>query len=222
MRPDALIFDVDGTLAETEELHRRAFNETFAEAGLTWRWSRADYRILLRTTGGKERIAAFLTREGLDPRAVDIPALHHAKTARYGALMAAGAIGLRPGVAELIDRARRAGLRLAVATTTSRPNVEALTLAVWKRPAAEVFDVLACGDEVAAKKPDPEIYRLALVRLGLSPASCLAFEDSRNGLLSALGAGLACIVAPSAYTEGEDFRGARAVLPDLASFTLET
>lgn len=218
---EALIFDVDGTLAETEELHRRAFNECFAEAGLDWHWRREDYRILLRTTGGKERIAAFMAGRGLDPAQIDIPALHRAKTARYTALMATGAMDLRPGVAALIDRARGLGLRLAVATTTSRPNVEALALACWSQPAESVFDVLACGDEVAAKKPDPEIYRLALARLGLPPGACLAFEDSRNGLRSALGAGLDCIVTPSAYTEGEDFTGACAVLTDLTQFTLE-
>lgn len=220
--PEALIFDVDGTLAETEALHRRAFNEIFAEAGLAWHWSREDYRLLLRTTGGKERIAAFLVGRGLDPGAVDIPALHRAKTARYAALLAEGAITVRPGVAGLIGAAGQAGLRLAVATTTSRPNVEALTMACWDAPAEAVFDVLACGDEVAAKKPDPEIYRLALGRLGLPPSACLAFEDSRNGLLSALGAGLDCIVTPSVYSEGEDFAGARAVLPDLTQFSLET
>ena len=181
---EALIFDVDGTLAEIEELHRRAFNETFAAAGLPWHWSRADYRILLRTGGGRERIATFMAERGLDPAAVDVAALHRAKTARYGMLVAQSALALRPGVAALI--------------------------------------ALACGDEVAAKKPDPAIYRLALARLGLPPAACLAFEDSGIGLRAALAAGVDCIVTPSAYTQGEDFTGARAVLTDLTQFTLET
>ncbi len=213
--PEALIFDVDGTLAETEELHRRAFNETFAAAGLGWRWSRDDYKRLLKTTGGKERIAAHIAATGADPAAIDIPALHKDKTARYTGLMAAGEIALRPGVQALMDRARAAGLRLAVATTTSRPNVEALARAIWGVAAETVFEVLACGDEVAAKKPAPDIYRLALERLGLPPARAVAFEDSRNGLLSARAAGLAVIVTPSAYTADEDFAEASQVLPDL-------
>ncbi|MET4130428.1 HAD-IA family hydrolase [Roseovarius sp. MBR-6] len=215
--PEALIFDVDGTLSETEEVHRRAFNESFADWGLGWHWDRADYARLLKTTGGKERIAAFMAEIGAS--GVDIPALHAAKTARYTALVAKGGMPLRPGVADLIARARAAGQRLAVATTTSRPNVEALCLACLERPAEAVFDVLACGDEVAAKKPAPDVYQLALDRLGLAPEVCLAFEDSRNGLLSALQAGLAVIVTPSAYTAGEDFTGAAAVLPDLTHYT---
>jgi HAD superfamily hydrolase (TIGR01509 family) len=215
--PEALIFDVDGTLSETEEVHRRAFNESFADWGLGWHWDRADYARLLKTTGGKERIAAFMAEIGATD--VDIPALHAAKTARYTALVAKGEMPLRPGVADLIARARAKGQRLAVATTTSRPNVEALCLACFGRPAEAVFDVLACGDEVAAKKPAPDIYQLALDRLGLAPEVCLAFEDSRNGLLSARQAGLAVIVTPSAYTAGEDFTGAAAVLPDLTHYT---
>lgn len=215
---EALIFDVDGTLAETEELHRRAFNETFASAGLPWHWSREMYAQLLKTTGGKERIARFVADTGADPSALDIPALHAAKTARCTALMAEGAITLRPGVQRLIDRACARGQRLAIATTTSRPNVEALARAVWSCTADEVFEVLACGDEVAAKKPAPDVFQLAIARLGLPATACLAFEDSRNGLLSALGAGLTVIVTPSAYTEGEDFTGAAQVLPDLEHF----
>lgn len=212
--PEALIFDVDGTLAETEELHRQAFNETFAAEGLDWHWSRADYHRLLKTTGGKERIARHIAETGGNPADHDIAALHRAKTDRYTALMAAGGLPLRAGIAELIARAQADGIRLAVATTTSRPNVEALTLATFGQPAAAIFEVLACGDEVAAKKPAPDVYLLALQRLALPAGACLALEDSRNGLMSARAAGLACIVSPSAYTEGEDFGGALAVLAD--------
>jgi HAD superfamily hydrolase (TIGR01509 family) len=213
--PEALIFDVDGTLAETEELHRRAFNETFAAHGLGWHWTEADYTRLLKVTGGKERIAAHAAAIGTDPASLGIAALHRDKTARYSALMAAGEITLRPGVQALIDEARASGLRLAIATTTSRPNVEALAQAVWGKAADAVFDVIACGDEVAAKKPAPDIYVLALDRLGLPPGRALAFEDSRNGLLSARGAGLTVIVTPSAYTGDEDFTGALRVLDNL-------
>ncbi|HDR28717.1 HAD family hydrolase [Rhodovulum sp.] len=214
----ALIFDVDGTLAETEEAHRRAFNDSFAALGLDWSWDREAYRRLLRTTGGKERMRAFQADlpDGA-PRLTDdqIAQLHREKTARYGQFLAAGDLDLRPGVADLIATARDSGLLLAVATTTNLPNVEALARCCWGREATEIFDVIAAGDDVAAKKPAPDVFELALARLGIGPDACLAFEDSRNGLLSAMGAGLPVIVTPSAYTDHEDFTGAAHVLPTL-------
>ncbi|MBS8226395.1 HAD family hydrolase [Vannielia litorea] len=216
----ALIFDVDGTLAETEEAHREAFNDTFAEAGLGWHWSRADYTRLLRTTGGKERMARHREEIGASgPTDAEIAALHKRKTARYGEILAAGGLALRPGVADLIETARASGLRLAVATTTNRPNVDALCAACWGRPAGEVFEVIAAGDEVAAKKPAPDVFLLALERLGLPASACLAFEDSRNGLASALAASLACVVTPSLYTARERFEGAALTLPSLEGLT---
>ncbi len=204
----AIIFDVDGTLAETEELHRRAFNETFADQGLGWLWTKTDYHRLLKTTGGKERTARHMAEIGADPASVDIAALHRAKTARYVALMAAGEIALRPGIADIMQTARAAGLRLAIATTTSRPNVDALCNAIFQRPADTVFDVIAAGDEVAAKKPAPDVYLLALQRLGLPATAAIALEDSLNGLRSAKAAGLTCIVSPGDYTREEDLTAA--------------
>ena len=197
----AIIFDVDGTLAETEELHRRAFNEAFAAAGLDWHWDRADYRRLLKVTGGKERIAAHVAAAGV--ASPDIPALHRDKTERYTALMAAGEIALRPGIAELIADARSEGLRIAIATTTSRPNVDALIRATMGADTGAIFDAVAAGDEVAAKKPAPDVYLLALHRLNLTAPEAVALEDSLNGFTSAHAAGLRCIVAASAYTDEE-------------------
>ena len=216
----ALIFDVDGTLAETEELHRRAFNEASAAAGLPWSWDRERYRMLLATTGGKERIARFMIDEGLDPARADIAALHADKTTRYVGLMEQGAVEARPGVPALVGEARAAGLRLAVATTTSLPNVEALSLALFGEPANRVFDVVAAGDEVAAKKPAPDVYRLALSRLGLVPVDAVAFEDSLNGLRAAQAAGLACVAAPGVYSAHEDLSAADLLVPDLSQVTL--
>lgn len=216
MIPKALIFDVDGTLAETEELHRQAFNETFAAEQLPWHWDKAAYRRLLDVAGGKERIAHFLTSgpDGAERAAGRIAELHAAKTQRYTALAAVGA-PLRPGVARLIRDARRAGVRLAIATTTSLPNVEALLGAAFGADALALFDVVGAGDVVPAKKPAPDIYNYVLDQLALPAAACVAFEDSTNGLKAALGAGLATIVTPGIYTEGDDFSGALAVLSDL-------
>lgn len=218
MQLDALIFDVDGTLAETEELHRRAFNETFAAEGLSWHWDRPTYRDLLRTTGGKERMRAYI-RDHLPadaPDEADIPRIHAAKTARYGELIAEGAVVLRPGIAELVADARATGRALAIATTTSRPNIDALCLATFGKAVDTVFDVVAAGDEVPRKKPAPDVYLLALERLGLPAQVCVALEDSRNGLLSAVAAGIACVVSPGPYTLGQDFSEARLIVGDFA------
>lgn len=211
---EALILDVDGTLAETEELHRRAFNEVFVEAGLDWHWDREDYRKLLTTTGGKERMARHAREQGIE---ADLPVaeLHAAKTARYCALIAQGRIEPRPGIAALMQDARRAGLRLAIATTTSLPNVEALSQALFGAPADRLFDVIIAGDMVAAKKPAPDVYQLALQCLNLAPTQAIALEDSRNGLLAAKAAGLVCCITPGLYTMGEDFSEADCVVPGL-------
>jgi haloacid dehalogenase superfamily, subfamily IA, variant 3 with third motif having DD or ED len=214
----ALIFDVDGTLSETEDVHRQAFNETFAEHGIDWYWSREDYAWLLRTTGGKERMKVW--RDSLKqsvPSVETIAALHAEKTRRFADIVAEGGLSLRPGVRELIAEARTRGLRLAVATTTNRPNVDALCRCCWGVPAAEVFDVLAAGDEVPRKKPAPDVFLLALQRLKLSAEECVAFEDSRNGVISAVRAGLRVIATPSTYTQSEDVSEASAVLDALSS-----
>lgn len=210
----ALIFDVDGTLSETEELHRRAFNETFADHGLPWHWNVHDYRDLLKVTGGKERIAAFVRDHRRETPDRDIiAALHKAKTERYVDLVARGGLRLRPGIKELIESARSVGVRVAVATTTSRPNVASLCKSCFGAPMDDVFDVVAAGDEVERKKPAPDVYDLALARLGLSTGDCVAIEDSRNGLLSAKAAGILCIVSPSRYTVDDDFSSADALVP---------
>ncbi|SPF79499.1 HAD-IA family hydrolase [Pseudoprimorskyibacter insulae] len=199
----ALIFDVDGTLAETEEAHRAAFNRCFLEAGLDWHWSQADYAKLLKVTGGKERMQHHRDACGSGPCDDQIAALHRRKTAIYGDIIHGGGLALRPGIDALMGSARAAGLKLAVATTTSRANVDALTRACWGRDAAHVFDVIAAGDEVPRKKPAPDVYDLALSRLGLPPDQCIALEDSRNGLVSAKGAGLRVLVVPATYTQDE-------------------
>lgn len=221
MTLQALIFDVDGTLAETEELHRDAFNDTFAEAGLNWHWTQEDYADLLKVTGGKERMRFHSDQLGqTHPDDATITDLHRRKTARYGRAIAKGLIHLRPGVRALAQEARERGLALAIATTTSRANVDALINACWGCPADAVFDVIAAGDEVARKKPAPDVYALALTRLGLPPEAAVALEDTRNGVLSAKAAGLRVIVTPSVYSADEDFDGASLVVGDLSMLNL--
>jgi HAD superfamily hydrolase (TIGR01509 family) len=223
----ALIFDVDGTLADTErDGHRIAFNAAFAEKAQSWHWSATLYGELLAVTGGKERIRhyaqrfepAFLAHAGCDER---IKALHAAKTRHYLELLNEGAIPLRPGVARLIREARAAGLRLAIATTTTPENVTTLLDASLAPGSADWFEVIGAGDVVPAKKPAPDIYFWVLERLGLPASACLAVEDSANGLRAALAAGLPTWVAVSEYTGGQDFSGALIVSPDLGGVTLK-
>jgi HAD superfamily hydrolase (TIGR01509 family) len=212
----ALIFDVDGTLAETEEAHRAAFNRTFAEAGLNWHWTVEDYTYLLETTGGKERMRRHRMDLGVThPSDEMIAAMHEIKTSIYAGILAGGGLELRPGVSDLIECARSAGLKIAVATTTNLPNVEALCQSCWGCRATDVFDVIAAGDEVAAKKPAPDVFNLALKRLNISAADAIAFEDSFNGLRSASDAGLRTLVTPSVYTAHQDFASASWIASDL-------
>jgi len=221
MAVKALIFDVDGTLAETEEAHRQAFNDTFKANGMDWHWDVAMYGALLKTTGGKERMQEFQSTHRSGEPQMDwekIKALHAQKTTCYVEILAEGGLPLRAGVADLIERAAAAGLRLAIATTTSRPNVDALTACCWGKTPEEIFEVVATGEQVKAKKPAPDLFELALARLGLPAHECLAFEDSRNGVLSATAAGLRTVVTPGMYTMEDDFSGAEIVLPTLEGF----
>ncbi|HEV7915174.1 MAG TPA: HAD-IA family hydrolase [Albitalea sp.] len=216
----ALIFDVDGTLADTEEVHRRSFNTAFQRAGLDWAWSREAYRELLKTNGGKERIASHIDslvlrdgeRNALQARIAEI---HADKTRIYSSVVAAGRVPLRDGVARLLKEARGAGCHLAIASTTTAANVDALLHATLGARGLEMFDVIACGDLVGTKKPAPDIYQLALGTLGVAPEEAIAFEDSVNGLRSAVAAGLWTVLTPTYWTEGGDFSEAALVLPRL-------
>ena len=222
----ALIFDVDGTLADTErDGHRVAFNMAFEEAGLPWRWDAKLYGELLAVTGGKERMVYYAqhyapgltTKSGFDTL---IRKLHALKTGHYVHLVQAGALPLRPGVAQLVREARATGLRLAIATTTSPENVTALLRASLAPDAESWFAVIGAGDIVPAKKPAPDIYQWVLQRLDLPAAACLAIEDSENGLKASRAAGIPTLVTENDYTRDQDFSGALTVLPDLSKTRL--
>ena len=220
MKMKALIFDVDGTLADTEEAHRNAFNESFRRHGLDWNWSKPRYAHLLATTGGKERLAAYIDSLPLDraPRqalSARIAAIHATKTDIYGSMVAAGEVCLRDGVAALIDEAASANVRLAIASTTTLANIEVLLRATLGRHAIHRFAVVGAGDQVRHKKPAPEIYRFVLRELARSARECVAIEDSRNGLMAAKAAGLHTVVTPNFWTRAQDFSAADWVLPSL-------
>ena len=220
----ALIFDCDGVLADTErDGHRPAFNQTFEESGLDVRWSEEEYGEKLRIGGGKERMASLLTDEFV--RANDLPSdpdgqrellagWHRRKTELYKEMVRAGKLPGRPGVARIVGEALNAGWTLAVASTSAEESVRAVLEHVVGEEDASRFAVFA-GDIVPAKKPDPAIYLLALEELGVRPAETLVIEDSRNGLLAAVGAGLRCVVTVSSYTADEDMSEAALVVTSL-------
>lgn len=217
----AILFDVDGTLAETErDGHRVAFNQAFQDAGLDWHWGPELYADLLTVTGGKERIRFFLDKYQPEyPAQTDEPTwiagLHKAKTAHYLALLKEGGIPLRPGVKRLIDEARARNLRLAITTTTTPENVYGLLRATLGEESPDWFEVIAAGDIVPKKKPAPDIYHYTLAEMKLSPQECIALEDSRNGVVSSVRANVPVLVTDNDYTCNDDFSGALAVLSDL-------
>ncbi len=228
--PLALIFDVDGTLADTESAHRQAFNQAFAEEGLPFTWSEPEYIRLLAVSGGKERLGAFFhemlpahpehptLREAASAAGID--RLHARKTRIYEKLVGQGQVPLRPGVLRLFHQARDAGLPLCLATTTTPANIDALLRTPLGPDWRGFFTVVADAATAPRKKPDPQVYLHVLAALRRDPADCLAFEDSQNGLRAARAAGLPTIVTPTAFTVGDDFAGALRVWPDLGSVQL--
>jgi HAD superfamily hydrolase (TIGR01509 family) len=221
----ALVFDCDGVLGDTERHgHLPAFNQTFAEFGLPVHWSEEEYGRLVRIGGGKERMATLLTQEfvaraglptDLDEQRGLLAAWHRRKTEIYAEIVASGRIPGRPGIKRLVTKALDAGWRLAVASTSSEVAVRAILEHVVGVDHAARFDPVLAGDCVAHKKPAPDIYLLALDRLGLPAAEVLAIEDSSNGLLSARAAGLTCLVTVSDYTRDEDHSAAALVVSSL-------
>jgi HAD superfamily hydrolase (TIGR01509 family) len=220
----ALIFDCDGVLADTERFgHLPAFNQTFEEFGLPVRWTEGEYGRALRIGGGKERLRslltpAFVAQAGLpmDPQgqAAEIARWHARKTELYVEMVREGRLPPRPGIARIVAEARAAGWVLAVCSTSAEPSVRAILEHAVGAEAATGFLVLA-GDIVPAKKPAPDIYRLALERLGLPPSEIVVIEDSRNGLLAAHAAGLTTVITVNGYTRDEDFSEAALVVSSL-------
>jgi beta-phosphoglucomutase-like phosphatase (HAD superfamily) len=217
----ALIFDVDGTLTDNEcDGHRVAFNRAFRDFGLDWHWDVETYLRLLEVFGGKERIRYyiedFLTNFDIPgDRDTFIRDLHKLKTEHYLSLLKSGALPLRAGVKRVITEARSAGLRLAIASTTTLANAELLIRMSFGEEGLGWFDVLACGDVVANKKPAPDIYLYALGQLGLDAGECLVFEDTDAGLASARAAGLTTLITVNEATRDQDFDGAAIVLDQL-------
>ena len=220
VRLKAIIFDVDGTLANTEEIHRQSFNEAFTEFGINYVWTAAEYTDLLSISGGKERIIAwFQSRDlgiGDENNQRNLASrIHQRKSEIYRAHLRHGHIAPRPGVVRLIDEALERGIRLGIATSSSRANVETLLDCILDKDALSLFDAIVTSDIVADKKPSPSVYQFALARLGLLQRDCIAIEDTSNGNLAAIASGIMTVITIHEFTIDNDFTGASLVVDQL-------
>lgn len=216
----AIVFDMDGTLADTEEIHRQAFNRAFAEFEMPWQWSPDEYHDLLAISGGRERIRRFLMQKRERPRSTAALrqlalTVHKRKSEIYRDMLRAGHVTLRPGVLRLLREARARDIRLAIATSSSRRNVDTLLETMLGSGADGLFRAFATCDVVDDQKPAPAIYQYALAELGIEPVHGVAIEDTRNGNLSARAAGLATIITTHRYTIDNEFNGAALVVDQL-------
>jgi HAD superfamily hydrolase (TIGR01509 family) len=217
----ALLWDVDGTVAETErDGHRVAFNQAFEQLGLNWHWSVPRYGELLQVMGARERLLHDMDTHADAPatapeRDALVLELRRRKNLAYADLVALGGITPRPGVCRLVDECRAAGVALAVVTTSSRSNVDALFARIWGAGWQRVFSTLVCAEDAPVKKPDPQAYLLALQRLDMTAHEVFALEDSPGGLQAARAAGIACGVTRSLYFADAVFEGAAWLRDDL-------
>ncbi len=216
----ALVFDVDGTLADTEETHRSAYNAAFALHGLGWYWTHQRYAALLAVSGGQQRLRYAIRSHSIS--SVErarllrlVPALHRTKTRLYAEFVSAGRVHLRPGIARLLVEARAAGLDLALVSSTSPANIDALLSVNLGDQARGWFRVLADGEHCAQRKPAPDIFKLALTHLDQPAANCVAFEDTAAGVAAASAAGLYTVALPNAWNTSQTLCGANLVLEHL-------
>lgn len=217
---NALIFDMDGTLADTEEIHRQAFNAAFAEFHIDCEWGPEEYKQLLAISGGKERIRNYLLHHALvalsKAEIIKLAAIiHNRKSEIYREKLVQGHVGLRPGVARLINEAVAQGLQLGIATSSSVKNVKALLTNTLGADALQLFNGIVTCETVTDKKPSPSVYQFALAKLGVSPEHCIAIEDTHNGNMAARGAGISTIITTHTFTVDNDFTGARLVVDQL-------
>lgn len=213
----AIIFDMDGTLADTEELHRRAFNLAFRECACPLNWPRREYQQLLAISGGRERIFHCLRRAGVAAAEAQRTTgqVHRRKSILYRQILIDGHIELRPGIRRLVEECRQAGMKLAIATSSSAENVDTLLRSTFGAAAGELFASVATCDEVTEKKPSPAVYRYTLAKLGLNAADCIVMEDTENGNTAALAAGMKTVITTHPLTVDNDFTGASLVINHL-------
>ncbi len=218
----AVIFGAIGVIAETSDLQRQAFNRAFVEQGLDWNWNGATYQRLLTINGGRARLRAYREEKPQGSAVSDalITTLHERKTHHYADLTSSGALRPRRGVAELIAKCRNAGIRVALCTSTSIENVEAIKSALGDSLDFGAFESITTIDKIAAVKPAPDAYIHCLTQLGLSAHEVVAIEDTPVSMASAIAAGIAVIATPGAMTSDQDFSAASLVVDNLETLSL--
>lgn len=214
----ALLLGSISTLADTSEIQRDAFNRAFAQHGLDWEWGQEEYRGLLQGNGGKDRVADYARERGQD---VDAAAVHATKSELYQAALAEADIAPRDGVVETIRQAQEAGTKVALVTTTSRDNIDALGRALAAHLDLSGLDLVVDASQVESPKPDPAAYRYALQQLGEEPGTCVAIEDNVGGVQAANAAGVASVAFPNENTAGHDFSAASGRLEQLTLVDLQ-
>ena len=216
MKIEGIIFDVDGTIADTEDIHRQAFNKAFSKFDLNWYWSKEKYHELLFISGGKERITRCLAEDKATKKNIGfIEELHKCKSEYYRSILLSSDISLRPGVKRLITEAKEKNIKIGIATNSSTENLQALIKKTFKVEPEKLFNTIVTNNIIIDKKPSPEVYYRALKNLELSANKCIAVEDTANGNASAIRAGLRTVITTHTYTADNDFDGASLVLNNL-------
>ena len=217
---EALIFDCDGVLVDTErDGHRIAFNMAFTDKGIDVVWSIEEYKKLLKVAGGKERMKFYFNENGwpaqFDDREELIISLHKQKTHFFMQLIESGDLPLRPGIKRMVDEAIANNIKLAVCSTSNEKSVRLIVELLLGKKRAGKFEAILAGDIVTRKKPDPEIYNLCIEKLNINPQNCMVIEDSRNGLMAAKAANFNCLITTNGYTADEDFTEADIIVYEL-------
>ena len=216
MSKTAIMFGSIGSIVESSDIQRRAYNQALSEAGLNWNWDRETYADLLTQAGGRERLAQLSAATGAGLSAEQIEAIHQRKTEVACAEMIDGKVSLRPGVAELVRLAKARGMKLAFVTTTYQANIDAIFEAAGDALSADAFDVIVSRQDVEHGKPAPDAYEVALKALSIAPVDALAIEDTANSVMSATRAGVTVVATPGEITKDQDFWQADVVVSSLA------
>ncbi len=218
MKIEAIIFDVDGTLVETEEIHRNAFNKAFSEFELNFQWTHLEYKNLLKVAGGKERLIYYFKKNKFEKSFLNLDyvnKIYDRKRYLYREILKKNNQNLRPGVKTLLKSLRSSGIKIGIASASSYLSINALSYSIWGKKIDIIFDVVVTGDDVSKKKPAPDVYLLALKKLKVSSSNSFAIEDSEIGLYAAKAAGLRTIITPSIFSNYDNFEEADFVIPNL-------